>query len=339
MRRSAAPIVGASCVQLPDREALTSTTQAFLLGPGGTARLTGTPPDPRMPRTLAGLLVNPGLEAVDLTRHGPTWTPATPPAYACLGLKPPDRPVDTTAALPNATDRLHGRELTVQLVDAAWAASTSEPIRAAIRRENGGVLMLTSAINTHQTRVTQPALHRLMRTGDIAIGWVARTDSHVPRPRPRPTGLEPRPTHLPSRSSRVASSAVTAAAVSRVIPGEHDDGVDHSERLGAYPVRVSVSPTHRAVGGRRTDHSAARAAARPCRAAGRSAADPTRSGIARDQMTGERSLAGARRSSTAPSGTPLSVARAPSRARSSTRSRAGPAEITRVAFRPVLIKK
>lgn len=46
---------------------LTSTTQAFLLGPGDTARLTGTPPGPGTPRTLAGVLVDPGLEVVDLT--------------------------------------------------------------------------------------------------------------------------------------------------------------------------------------------------------------------------------------------------------------------------------
>lgn len=35
---------------------------------------------------------------------------------------------------------------------------------------------LTSAINTtYQTPVTRPALHRLIRTGDIAQGWVAYT--------------------------------------------------------------------------------------------------------------------------------------------------------------------
>ena len=79
---------------------LTSTTQAFLLGPADTARVTGAPPGRRTPRTLAGVLVNPGLEAVDLTRQGPTWTPATPPAYACLGLRAPHRTIDPTAALP-----------------------------------------------------------------------------------------------------------------------------------------------------------------------------------------------------------------------------------------------
>ncbi len=172
---------------------LTSTTQAFLLGRDDTARLTGAPPGPRTPRTLAGVLVNPGLEAVDLTRHGPMWTPATPPAYACLGLQPPHQTIDTTVPLPSAAAWPHGRELTVQLADAAWTTSTTEKVRAAILGENGVVLMLTSAINTHQTPVTRPALHRLIRTGDIAIGWVARTDSHVPRPRPRPTGLKPRP--------------------------------------------------------------------------------------------------------------------------------------------------
>ena len=152
---------------------LTSTTQAFLLGPADTARLTGAPPD--TPRTLAGVLVNPGLEAVDLTRHGPTWTPATPPAYACLGLRGPHRPVDTTAALPGAAARLHGPELTVQLADAAWTTSTTEKVRAATVRERGVVLMLTSAINTHRTPVTRRALHRLIRTGEIALGWIAYT--------------------------------------------------------------------------------------------------------------------------------------------------------------------
>ncbi len=44
---------------------------------------------------------------------------------------------------------------------------------------NGILLKLTSAINTHQTPMTRAALHRLMRTGDVAIGWVARTAEHT----------------------------------------------------------------------------------------------------------------------------------------------------------------
>lgn len=56
--------------------------------------------------------------------------------------------------------------------------TSSEPITAAIHRENGVVLLLTSAINTHQTPATRPALHRLIRPGDIALGSIARVRSN-----------------------------------------------------------------------------------------------------------------------------------------------------------------
>lgn len=116
------------------------------------------------------------------------WTPA---GLRMPRLRAPHRPLETTAALPSAAARLHGPGLTVQLAEATWAASTSEKVRAAILRENGVVLMLTSAINTCHTPTTRAVLHRLVRTGDIAGLGRPTPECPPPRPPPRPPASNP----------------------------------------------------------------------------------------------------------------------------------------------------
>lgn len=164
-------------------QALSFTAAAVLLAEDHTYRLTGTLTRRSRSLRLPALLVNPSLEDVPLRFDGRRWQHSVPQAFANVGLRPPDQPVDPHSPLPTATARLLGGGLAVQLADSAWSAPLVPAITEAITCEGGLVLMLTCALSPGDPPLTGSVLRGLLRSrDDLAVGWV---------PLPRPVAASP----------------------------------------------------------------------------------------------------------------------------------------------------
>lgn len=159
-----------------------SLTNAALLS--HITRLVGLPMQHRdgTEELSATFVVNPSLESVYLVQDtAGEYRSGTVDRYRPVGLRPPgrelivDRPVEGLAAWLTETDVI------VQCGPATWSApraDNDQSITESIRRRNGLFVAVTTALHPGMLDDgNQAPLQRILRTGEVAMGFVALADS------------------------------------------------------------------------------------------------------------------------------------------------------------------
>jgi hypothetical protein len=169
----------------PSRPLVTWAVRSFLL-PGQKAGR-------RDDRPLA--LLNPSLEQARFVRDNTNrWIINTVAFYRQMGLQTPFRDFVVDKPVPDITADLDGDEVTITMDDTGqtWQVNCDGQVGDAVRRLSGITLGITTAAHPHQIS-TMAEMIELMRSGRVAMGWIALTGTEQPLQSVEDTGI---PTEL-----------------------------------------------------------------------------------------------------------------------------------------------
>lgn len=129
-------------------------------------------------RDVPAMLVNPGLEAVNLRRAGRRrwpqgrrrWQVGSLDEYTAVGLGPFSAMGigEHTAAV---TGQLVGTDLVVQCLGGVWSAPTIDTVLAQLHAYDGLILIVTSALNPHD-HAAFSQIPQLLAAGRALVCWV-----------------------------------------------------------------------------------------------------------------------------------------------------------------------